>query len=140
MSAKRSTPRPVRATGGSPSARNLTKAVTETRDGDGVRIMLATDGSPGGAVAFDTVVELAVRPNDEVIVVSYPAYLLAARPGGGGIVATLMERQAKKAEEIVRKTLLPRLRNNEPACAVSFPRVSRPSTRSCKPPWTPRST
>lgn len=65
------------------------------------RIMLATDGSPGAAVAFDTVVGLALRPSDEVIVVSYPAYLLAARPGGGGVVAKLMESQAKKAEEVV---------------------------------------
>lgn len=67
--------------------------------------MVATDASPGAAVALDTVVELSLRPSDEVIVVSYPAYLLAARPGVGGVIAKLRERQAAKAAEIVKTSV-----------------------------------
>lgn len=66
---------------------------------------MATDASPGAAVALDTVVELSLRPSDEVIVVSYPAYLIAARPGVEGVIAKLRQRQAVKAGEIVKSSV-----------------------------------
>lgn len=72
---------------------------------DGVRILFATDGSPGAAVALDTLTALPLRPTDEVVVVSYPTYLLAARPGGGGIISRLMESERQNAQEVVRATI-----------------------------------
>jgi nucleotide-binding universal stress UspA family protein len=67
----------------------------------GVRILFATDGSAGAAVALELLSELPLRPSDEVVVVSYPAYLLAARPDGAGLVARLMEGQRRAAFEVV---------------------------------------
>jgi nucleotide-binding universal stress UspA family protein len=74
-------------------------------DDGGVRILFATDGSPGAAIAFDTLAALPLRPIDEVVVVSYPTYLLAARPGGGGIVSSLMEHELEKARGVVDTTV-----------------------------------
>ncbi len=51
------------------------------------RIVCGVDGSPGSGPAIDLVGALPVRPRDEVIVASRPAYLLAARPGGDGLAA-----------------------------------------------------
>lgn len=71
----------------------------------GVRILFATDGSPGAAVAFDTLAALPLRPSDEIVIVSYPSFLLAARPGGGGMVSALMDGEVRKAEAVVRTTV-----------------------------------
>lgn len=65
----------------------------------GARILLATDGSPGAAGALDLLMSLPLRPADEVIVVTYPSYFLAARPDQSGLIGRLMEgrRQAAQA-------------------------------------------
>jgi len=65
----------------------------------GSRILLAMDGSWGAAGALDFLVSLPLRPADEVIVVTYPSYFLAARPDQSGLIGKLMEgrRQAAQA-------------------------------------------
>lgn len=68
---------------------------------DGVRILFATDGSEGAAAALDVLTALPLRPSDEIVVVSYPAYFLAARPGVTGPVARLMEGRRRAAYGIV---------------------------------------
>lgn len=67
----------------------------------GIRILFATDGSAGADVALDLLTALPPRPSDEVVVVSYPAYFLAARPDGTGLIARLMEGRRRAAHEIV---------------------------------------
>lgn len=70
-----------------------------TAGGGGIRILFATDGSPGAAAALDLLASLPLRPVDEVTVVMYPAYFLAARPDGTGLIGHLMagRRQAAQA-------------------------------------------
>ena len=94
-----------KSTGSSASSRLRTRTTSRAREAAGLRIVVATDASPGASVALETVVELSLRPSDEVIVVSYPPYLLAARPGVGGVIAKLRERQAVKAREIVKTSV-----------------------------------
>lgn len=72
--------------------------------GGGVRILYATDGSAGAAVALDLICELPLRPFDEVIVVSHPTFLLAARPNGG-MVGRAMERRRRRAREVVEAAI-----------------------------------
>jgi nucleotide-binding universal stress UspA family protein len=67
----------------------------------GVRILFATDGSEGADVALDVLLALPLRPTDEVVVVSYPAFFLAARPDGTGLIARLMERRRRAAHTVV---------------------------------------
>ncbi|MEX2046405.1 MAG: universal stress protein [Chloroflexota bacterium] len=67
----------------------------------GVRILFATDGSDGAAAALDFLMALPLRPSDEVLVVSYPAYFLAARPDSAGLIASLMEGRRRAARGIV---------------------------------------
>ncbi len=67
----------------------------------GVRLLFATDGSEGADVALDALLALPLRPIDEVVVVSYPAFFLAARPDGTGLVARLMDRRRRAAREVV---------------------------------------
>jgi nucleotide-binding universal stress UspA family protein len=83
----------------------MKRTMTDMSNDAGVRILFATDGSPGAAVAFDTLAALPLRPSDEIVIVSYPSFLLAARPGGGGMVSALMESEVRKAMEIVRTTV-----------------------------------
>jgi nucleotide-binding universal stress UspA family protein len=68
---------------------------------EGVRIVLALDGSAGAATALDALIALPLRRTDEVTVVAYPAYLLTPRPGGGGIISRLMQGQRAKAQAVV---------------------------------------
>lgn len=70
-------------------------------DDGGVRILFATDGSEGADVALDVLLAVPLRPSDEVVVVSYPAFFLAARPDGTGLIARLMERRRRAAHEVV---------------------------------------
>lgn len=65
----------------------------------GTRILLAIDGSGGAAAALDLVVSLPLRPADEVIVVTYPAYFLAARPDQSGLIGRLMEGRRRAAQD-----------------------------------------
>lgn len=67
----------------------------------GVRFLFATDGSEGADVALDVLLALPLRPIDEVVVVTYPAFFLAARPNGTGLIARLMERRRRAAHEVV---------------------------------------
>jgi len=67
----------------------------------GVRVLFATDGSDGAAVALDFLMALPLRTSDEVLVVSYPAYFLAARPDGTGIIGALMEGRRQAAHDTV---------------------------------------
>ena len=64
----------------------------------GARILLATDGSPGAAVALDLLGSMPLRPADEIIVVTYPSYFLAARPDQTGLVGKLMEGRRRAAQ------------------------------------------
>jgi nucleotide-binding universal stress UspA family protein len=70
------------------------------RDDGGVRILYATDGSAGAAVALDFLSSLSLSAADAVLVVSHPAFFLVARPGEG-IVGRAIERQRRHAAEIV---------------------------------------
>jgi nucleotide-binding universal stress UspA family protein len=67
----------------------------------GVRLLFATDGSEGADVALSVLLALPLRPIDEVVVVSYPAFFLAARPNGAGLIARLMDRRRRAAREVV---------------------------------------
>jgi nucleotide-binding universal stress UspA family protein len=71
----------------------------------GVRILFATDGSQGADVALDALLALPLRPSDEVVVVSHPAFFLAARPDGTGLIARLMDRRQRAAHEIVEAVM-----------------------------------
>ncbi|HKY50242.1 MAG TPA: universal stress protein [Candidatus Limnocylindria bacterium] len=73
------------------TATRAKKASTRSSGAAGVRILLATDGSPGAAVALDLVAALPLRSRDEVIVVMYPDYFLAARPDRTGLIGRLMQ-------------------------------------------------
>jgi len=82
------------------------RTTTSTTAGDGgVRILFATDGSPGAAAALDLITTLSLRPADEVTVVMYPAYFLAARPDGTGLVGRLMEGRRRAAQATVDATV-----------------------------------
>src|SRR6266545_2903001 len=72
------------------------------KGGDGVRMLYATDGSAGAAVALDLICALSLRPVDEVIVVSHPAFLILARPNEG-VVGRAMERRRQRAREVVER-------------------------------------
>jgi nucleotide-binding universal stress UspA family protein len=89
-------------------AKKTTKKTTTKRAttsvasrGRGVRILFATDGSPGAAAALDLLATLRLRAADEVTVVMYPAYFLAARPDGTGLIGRLMEGRRKAAQSTV---------------------------------------
>lgn len=71
----------------------------------GMRILLATDGSTGAAVAERFVAHLALRSTDEVIVVAHPSYLLAARPDGTGLIGHLMEGRRREAHRAVAEVV-----------------------------------
>lgn len=71
-----------------------------SKDG-GVRLLFATDGSDGAAVALDFLMALPLRKSDEVLVVTYPAYFLAARPDRTGIIGALMEGRRRDARDTV---------------------------------------
>ena len=74
------------------------------KGGDGVRMLYATDGSAGAAVALDLICALSLRPVDEVIVVSHPAFLILARPNEG-VVGRAMERRRQRARDVVEAAL-----------------------------------
>src|SRR4029450_193924 len=78
---------------------------TDTSRGDGLHLMLATDGSAGAALALDMLLDLPLRPADRVTVVMHPAFFLAARPTRDGIVSRLAARQRDQARAIVDTTL-----------------------------------
>jgi nucleotide-binding universal stress UspA family protein len=61
------------------------------------RIICGVDGSAGSDRALELVGALPVRPGDEVIVASRPAYLFAARAGGEGIIARASEAARERA-------------------------------------------
>lgn len=67
----------------------------------GVRILFATDGSPGAAAALELLATLPLRPVDDVTVVMYPAYFLVGRPDGTGLIGRLMEGRRKAARSTV---------------------------------------
>jgi nucleotide-binding universal stress UspA family protein len=71
----------------------------------GVRILFATDGSEGADLALDVLLALPLRPIDEVVVVSYPAFFLAARPNGTGLIARMMDRRRRAAREVVEAAM-----------------------------------
>jgi nucleotide-binding universal stress UspA family protein len=64
----------------------------------GARILLATDGSPGAAVALDLLGSMPLRAADEIIVVTYPSYFLVGRPDQTGLVGKLMEGRRRAAQ------------------------------------------
>jgi len=65
------------------------------------RILCAVDGSAGSETAIDLIGALPLRPADKVTVGSHPAYLFAARPGGGGPIARLAADARARAREFV---------------------------------------
>lgn len=67
----------------------------------GHRILCGVDGSPAADRALDLIAQLPIRPHDEVVVASYPAYLLASRPNGEGIAAALGAGAEKRARLVV---------------------------------------
>jgi nucleotide-binding universal stress UspA family protein len=77
------------------------KTTNQSSGHGGVRILLATDGSPGAAAALDLLARLPLRSSDEVIVAMYPNYFLAARPDQTGLVGRLMEGRRAAARKIV---------------------------------------
>ena len=84
----------------------------------GVRILFATDGSHGAAVALDFLMALPLRPSVEVLVVSYPAYFLAARPDGTGLIAALMEGRRRAAHDTVDAAIQRLAQAGVPAAGV----------------------
>lgn len=77
---------------------NTTSTMSSDR---GARILLATDGSPGAAAALDLLGSMPLRPVDEIIVVTYPSYPLAARPDQTGLIGRLMEGRRRAAQTTV---------------------------------------
>jgi len=78
---------------------------TDASTGDGLHLILATDGSAGAALAIDMLLDLPLRPADRVTVVMHPTFFLAARPNGDGIVSRLATRQRDQARAIVKATV-----------------------------------
>lgn len=75
------------------------RTTTSTMSSDrGARILLATDGSPGAAAALDLLASMPLRPVDEIIVVTFPSYLVAARPDQTGLIGRLMEGRRRAAQ------------------------------------------
>jgi nucleotide-binding universal stress UspA family protein len=71
-------------------------------------VLCAVDGSPGSDRALDLIAKLPIRAGDEVVVASYPPYLLAVRSGGEGIARALgaaAERRAHQAVDEARARL-----------------------------------
>ncbi|MDO8506029.1 MAG: universal stress protein [Candidatus Limnocylindria bacterium] len=68
-----------------------------TRQHAGHRILCGVDGSPGADRALDLIANLPLPAHDEVVVASYPPYLLASRPDGEGIAAALGTAAEKRA-------------------------------------------
>src|SRR6266508_1680166 len=86
--------------------------------GGGVRVLFATDGSDGATVALDFLMALPIRESDEVLVVSYPAYFLAARPDGTGIIGALMEGRRRAAHDTVEAAIKRLAKAGIPAAGV----------------------
>jgi len=63
----------------------------------GYKIICGVVGSAGSDRALDFVAALPMRPRDEVIVASRPAYLFAARANGEGIIARASEAARDRA-------------------------------------------
>jgi universal stress protein E len=77
----------------------MKRTTTNTMSGErGARILLATDGSPGAAVALDLLGSMPLRPADEIIVVTYPSYFLVARPDQTGLIGRLVEGRRHAAQ------------------------------------------
>jgi len=62
---------------------------------------VATDGSPGAAVALDLLASMPLRPLDEIIAVTYPSYFLVARQDRTGLIGKLMEGRRRSAQTTV---------------------------------------
>lgn len=77
------------------------KATAKASGAGGVRILLATDGSSGAGAALDLLSALPLRTRDEVIVVMYPDYFLAARPDRTGLIGRLMQGRRDAARRTV---------------------------------------
>lgn len=65
------------------------------------RILCAVDGSTGSQHALDLVASLPIRPHDDVLVVSRPPYVLAARPGDDGPIARGADGLRRRTRDIV---------------------------------------
>ena len=84
------------------TTRTRTSAISSDR---GARILFATDGSPGATVALEFLGSMPLRPDDEIIVVTYPSYFLAARPDQTGLIGKLMEGRRRAAQATADETV-----------------------------------
>ena len=83
-----------------------TRTRTSTISSDrGARILFATDGSPGAMAALEFLGSMPLRPEDEIIVVTYPSYFLAARPDQTGLIGKLMEGRRRAAQTTADETV-----------------------------------